>query len=116
MKQSDEILQHAGETVEYARQYVQQQVDYYRLELAERMSKTIASAITMIIIMLFIVMIIIFLSIAVALYLGKLWESYEWAFVGVAGFHLLLGFIIYALRRHIITNPLLSEILKSFLD
>ena len=42
----NEILSSTGETVEYAKQYVQKQIEYLRLEIAERIAKTTSSLIT----------------------------------------------------------------------
>lgn len=116
MKQSEKVLQAAGETTEYARQYVEQQVEYYKLEFAERLAKATASMVALVTVAIFAILVTIFIAIAAGLYLGELWGSYPLAFLCVSGALAAIGVIFYALKRRIITNPVLSLILRSFLE
>ena len=69
MKNTDEILSSAGETFEYARQYMKQQGDYIRLEAAERISKTTSAMMTALVLGIFSMLVLIFLSLAAAFWL-----------------------------------------------
>lgn len=115
MKYSEEILENAGETVEYARQYAQQQVEYFRLEVAERLSKAMATVVTTVAVVLFVTVVLMLLSVAGALYLGSLWASNALGFLFVAGIYLVAMIIFLIFRRQLVTNPVLTFILKSVL-
>jgi predicted membrane channel-forming protein YqfA (hemolysin III family) len=116
MNQSDKVLHAAGETAEYARQYVRQQVEYQKLELAERLAKATASMISIMTAAIFCVLVTSFLFIAAGLYLGKTWGNYPLAFLCIGGVIALIGVIFYLLRRWTITNPVLSLIIRSFFE
>ncbi len=116
MKQSEKVLQTAGETTEYARQYINQQIEYYKLELAERLAKATASMVTIITVAVITTLVTVFLALAAGLYLGEQWGSYPLAFLGVSGILIAIGVIFYVLRRQIITNSVLSIIIRSFLE
>lgn len=116
MNKKEEILQTAGETIEYARQFARQQIEYYRLELAERTAKTTASLITGMVVGVVFLLALVMLSIAVGFYLGTLLGSPALAFLCVSGFYLILGGAVYFFRGKLITNPILTTFLESFLD
>lgn len=116
MKYSEEILQNAGETVEYARQYTQQQMKYFRLEVAERLSKAMATVVTTAAVVLLITVVMLFLSVSGALYLGALWASYALGFLCVAGIYLVIMILFLIFRRQLVTNPVLSFVLKIILE
>ena len=73
MNHSEELLQTAGETMEYARQYARQQVEYYRLEFAGRLAKTTAALITLVAVTSVVALSMVLLSIAAGFYLGGVW-------------------------------------------
>lgn len=116
MDHKDEILQSAGETIEFARQYARQQMEYYRLEIAERTAKTTAQLITSMVVAIVVLVALIMLSIAGGFYLGSLLNSFALAFLCITGFYALLAFMVYVFRRKVITNPILTSILQTILE
>lgn len=116
MNHKEEMLQSAGETMEYARQYARQLVELYRLELAERTAKTTANLITALAVATIFLLAMVMLSIAAGFYLGALLNSAVLAFLCITGFYLLMAALCYAFRRKLITNPILTSILNSFLN
>lgn len=112
----EEILQSAGETIEYARQYARQQVEYYRLEFAEKSAKTTAGVITGAIVASILLLSLLMLSIAAGLFLGTLLNSYVLAFLCLSGFYIIVAIGCYVTRQKLITNPVLSTILNTFLN
>lgn len=115
MKQSEELLQTAGETFEYARQYARQKVEYHKLDLAGRMAKMTSFMITFIIAIFLIGMLITFLSIGLALLIGQLLNSLFWGFIIMAGVFFAVACIVYIFRKKWITNPLLSVLLNELI-
>ncbi len=113
---TDELISSAGETVEYASQYIQQQIDYLRLETAGKIAKTISNLITVGVVAVLILMVVLFLSVAFAFFLGTLLDSYALAFLCVAGFYALAAISFIYFKRMMITNPVLNMIIKNMLD
>lgn len=116
MSATEELLENVGETTEYARQFAQKQYDYMRLIVAERTAKVASTLLTTLAVTFFILLLVIMLSLTLGFYLGNLLKSYPLGFLIVAGFYAILAFVVYALRRQLITNPILSMIIKEMLD
>ncbi len=112
----NELLSSSGETIEYARQYIQQQVNYLRLETAKRIALTTSSLITICVIAVLLLMVVVFFSIALGLYLGVLFNSYALAFLVIAGFYFLVTVFVIYFKEKIITNPVLNIVIKNMLD
>lgn len=110
------MFQSAGETVEYARQYFEQQGELLRLEAAERLAKVTSALITFLVLALLGMLVLALLSVAAALWIGRMVESYALAFLIVAAAYALLGVLMYVFRTRLITNPALSAVLDSFFD
>ena len=113
---TEELLQSTGETFEYARQYVQQQKELIKLEIAEKTAKTISSLVTIAVLAFLAAIFLIMLSIALGLWLGEMWGSYGAAFLIVAAVYGILGGIVYFFQQSGVTNPILNKILSEMLD
>ena len=116
MKNTDEILTSAGETFEYARQYVKQQGDYIRLEAAERISKTTSAVVTALVLGIFSMLVLIMLSLAAAFWLGNKMGSYAEAFLIMSAVYCLLGSLVFIFRRQLVTKPTLKLMLNAFFE
>ncbi|MCB0520855.1 MAG: phage holin family protein [Lewinellaceae bacterium] len=116
MKETEEILQSAGETVEYARQYIQQQGEYIRLEVAERSSNVVSSLATGLVIGFFCCLVLIMLSLTVGLWLGARWGSYPTAFLFLSIVYMAIAALLYLFRKPLITSPVLDMILDAFFE
>ena len=116
MQTPEEILHSAGETVEYARQYLQQQGDIIRLEAAERVAKVTSSLITAMVLGVIALLVMVMLSIAAGFWLASELASPAQAFLLIAVAYVLLGGLLFILRRTIITNPSLDFVLDAFFD
>lgn len=116
MQTPEEILHAAGETVEYARQYVQYQGDIIRLEAAERVAKVTSSLITAMVLGVIGVLVLVMLSIAAGFWLSTLLGSHAQAFLVIAAAYVVIGGGLFALRRTLITVPSLDFVLDAFFD
>ena len=116
MNNSEEMFQAAGETVEYARQYIEQQGELLRLEAAERLAKVISTLVTFFVLAFFVMLVLVMLSIAAALWLGKMLDSYVAAFLIIAIIYAGLGVLFYFFRLRFITNPALGAMLSAFFE
>lgn len=116
MKTPEEILLSAGESVEYARQYVEHQADIIRLEAAERSAKVISSLITAMVLGVIGLLVMVMLSMAAGFWLAALLGSAPQAFLIIAAAYVGMGAMLYFFRRGIITNPSLDFVLDAFFD
>jgi len=116
MNKQEDFLQSVGESFEYANQYVQKEIDLVKLNFAEKVAKSSTSIITIFVFGFFATIVVIMLSIAAAFALELVLGSFSLAFLLVALFHLVLTLLIYLLREKLVTNPILSSLLKDFFD
>jgi len=113
---AEELLTTAGETVEYAKIYIEQQKDYFRLETSKRLAKTTSNLVTVAVLAFLSFMVLIFLTIAIGFLLGSYFGSYGLAFLGLTVFYLILSILIFYFKKQIITNPILTLIIREMLD
>jgi hypothetical protein len=111
-----EIISSTGETVEYGRQYIEQQLEILRLDAAKRIAITTSGLITIVVLALLVLLITVFLSIALGFLLGRILEDYALAFLLVAVIYFISTLIVIKFKRQLITNPLLNTILQNILD
>lgn len=114
--QTEELLSSAGETVEYAKIYIEQQKRYFRLESAKRVAKTTSNLGTLAIIGFLAFMVIIFLSISVGFLLGSYLGSYGVSFLIVTLFYALAGILVFVYKKRFITEPIMNVIISEMLD
>jgi uncharacterized membrane protein len=116
MKDTDQILYSAGETVEYARLYLEQKGEIIRLEAAERTAKVTSAIVTAVVLGVLALLVLVLLSVAAGLWLTQLLNSAVTAFLIVAAFFAILGVVVYAFRRQMVTDPSLNFILRKFFE
>ena len=109
-------MESTGEAYGYAKAYFEQQIEYTKLDIAERLSTSISSAITAIVVVQLIFFFLGFLSLALGIYLGQRLESYVQGFLVVGGAYAIFTLAIILLRRPLITNPVVSRIIKIFFE
>lgn len=113
---TEELISTAGETVEYAKIYIEQQKQYFRLETSKRLAKTTSNLATLAVLVFLGFMVMIFFTLAIGFLLGKYIGSYGVAFLGLTGFYLLLAILVFYFKKQIITNPILNLVIKEMLD
>jgi hypothetical protein len=111
MKEADQLIETVGESVGYAKEYLSQQVELTKLELAEKIALITSMLVNSLVFFLLGLLVFSMGSIALGFYLGDRYESYAAGFLIVFGIYLFLFLLLFAFRRKIITNPLLEKIL-----
>ncbi len=112
---TEELLSSTGETIEYGKMYLEQKMDFYRLETSKRLAKTTSNLATVAVMGFLGMMVVLFLSIAGGLFLGAFLGSYGLAFLIITGLYILAVVIIYFFKKEIITNPILSLVIEEML-
>ena len=114
MKPTDSISEAVGEVYGYSKAYLQQQLEYFKLDIAERVSRSLSLAITVFVMVMLFLLILLFASLALGIYLGEQYGSYPKAFLLVSGGYAVVTFLLLLFRRTLVTNPILSRIIKVF--
>lgn len=112
----ENLLEKSGEMYAYIQEYVRLQLEYFRLEAAEKAGKIISSLVVLSIFMLIGAFILLMFSLAAGLYLGKLLQSYPLAFLVLMGFYIVVGVILFLARDRWITTPIIKSIINDFFD
>lgn len=114
MTEKEKILENAGETLEYAKQYIQHQQAAFKLDVAERMSRVLSKLVLSAVLLVLAFFIITLLSVSVALFIGEFCGSNAMGFLCVTSFYLLVACFIYVFKKAVIVNPIVKTILKAF--
>lgn len=114
MKPTDSISEAIGEVYGYSKAFLLQQLEYFKLDIAERVSRSLSLAITIFVLAMLFLIILLFASLALGIYLGEQLGSYPKAFLIISGGYAVLTFGLLLFRRLLITNPILSRIIKVF--
>ncbi len=113
-KDTDALSQSAQETFAHLREYLRLQLDYFRLDLAERTAKVASALVAFLAIGALLFFALFMATVALALWLGRMWGSYALGFAAIAGLYLLLALLLSVFKERILTNPLLSHLLQAF--
>ncbi len=116
MKEADELLENAGETLEYVKLYAQQKADMIKLDVTERSSKILSGVVTNIISAIVGIIVLLFLSVTLALFLGQLWNNWALGFAIVSLLYIIIGLSIYLMRESLITNPIVSFVITKMYE
>lgn len=110
--QTEQLIELAGETLGYAREYIDNRIDYVKLDVSERSSIMASYAIT-IVICAFLMMIAMAMGlVALGLFLGSLFGNYALGFLAVMGICFLIILIVFILRKPLIMSPILSLLIN----
>ena len=90
---------------EQAKVYLNLQVSYVRLHIAEYLIKFFSSMVLGMIIFLFLFFVLVFGSFAFAYWFGEHTGKWSLGFLIVAGFYLLLATLIFLFRKPLIIKP-----------
>jgi len=110
--EKDNWIEKAGETAGFFIEYVQQQKEILTLEWSGKVSKLVGFSLLLIVVLVLSVSILFFLGIAGAHYLQETGYAASRSYLIVAGCSILLGILIWVLRRYIIFNPVLRTFLS----
>ena len=112
MKEVDQLLHTAGESYEYTRQYVKNELELARLRAIELVSVTVSAIAFRTGVYLAVLVIIGFMSITAAFYIGGLYNSYAIGFGAISILYLLLLLMLFIFRKAI-KNTFASAVIKA---
>ncbi len=107
---SDEI----NEVKDDFEEYVKSQVDLVKLQTAESVSKLVSGLLINMVLFYVFFFVLLFASIAIALWLDRLFESRSLGFIIVAGFYFIFGLLFLLFRKRIIEKPVIKSVIQLF--
>lgn len=101
---------------DHAEQYVKTSVDFYKLKAVKTGAGIFSSVTTGFILGVVFSMVILFASLGLALYLGKMLGGWHHGFFAVCGIYLIVGIIVYAMRKKYIRRKLNNYFVKEVFE
>jgi len=92
--------------------YINARIGLLRLELVEKISKSITFALMAVVIIILFFLFLVFFSISIAFMLGKAWDNYGLGFGAVALFYLFVFLFVIAFKGMLIEQPILDISVK----
>ena len=96
--------------------YLETRIDLFRLKTIDKTSEVVSSVVTQAVLLLVTTFFILMLSVGVALWVGDILGKAYYGFLILAGFYLIVGLIIYALRRQWLKDPISNLIIRKALN
>jgi hypothetical protein len=98
------------------RLYVEKKISLYALMAFEKSVKALTVFISNSVVILFMAMAVFLMSLAVALYIGRIMESFELGLLIVAGFYLFLGIVFLIFKRQIFSRFIITFLVSLFFN
>jgi|AntRauTorcE11898_2_1112593.scaffolds.fasta_scaffold00742_15 hypothetical protein len=92
--------------------YLNTKILLMRLEVSERVAKTLAILFRSIILLMLFGIFFIFASIAASLYIGEFYGSMAIGFLAVSAVYLLLALILWIFNKPLLEHPFMNQIIK----
>jgi len=93
-------------------EYLNSRLLLLRLEISEKISKTLAALLRRILLLMLFMLFVVFASIALALHLGEIMNSTVYGFLTVGGGFLVLFFLIWILAKPLLEKPFMDQVIK----
>ena len=101
--------------IDKSKDYLETKIELTKLKTIDK-SADVLSTVVVTVSMLFIsVLLILFLSLAAALFLGKMLGAYHYGFFIMAGFYAIVLLVIYVKRDKWIKTPIANELISKML-
>ncbi|MCU4177678.1 phage holin family protein [Carboxylicivirga sp. N1Y90] len=110
----DRLSDEVKEVKDDFEEYVKAQVDLIKLHSAQSISQFLSGFIVKTVLFYLMFFALLFLSMAVALWLGRVLDSNELGFVIVAGFYMLCGLLFLSVRKKLIEKPIIKSVIELF--
>ena len=99
-----------------AKEYVNTRIAQFKLSVAEKISKTMATVIAGLAAALVFFLFLVFAGVAAAIALGQ-WTGYMWlGFLIIAVVYLLLAIIVWTAKDRLLALPIMNAIIGSLFD
>ncbi len=112
----EKMEKNLSKTIENIKQYVNLKTELYSLIIIERTAKVLSRVILLLIVTMLMFFFLLFLSFAFVQWFGYATGSESVGYVIIAAFYLLIGVVIFRLRKRLFLDPLLRGITEIFAE
>ncbi len=110
LKENTEAIQ------ENSKAYLESSIAYYKLWGFKVAMKSTTLMLKFFLITICLSIVLLFVSIAAALTLGNLWESYSLGFLCIAGIYLVLALLLFLVKDKIVEGTILEKFSEIFFN
>ena len=112
----EELKENTEAIQENAKAYVESSLAYYKLWGFKVAMKSTTLMLKFFLIALCLMIVLFFVSIAGAMALGQLFDSYPLGFLAVAGIYLVLALLLFLVKDKIVEGPILEKFSEIFFN
>ena len=112
----EELKENTEAIQENAKAYVESSLAYYKLWGFKVAMKSTTLMLKFFLIALCLMIVLLFVSIAGAMALGQLFDSYPLGFLAVAGVYLVLALLLFLVKDKIVEGPILEKFSEIFFN
>lgn len=112
----EELKENTDAIQENAKAYIDSSVAYYKLWGFKVAMKSTTLMLKFFLIALCLMIVLLFISIAGAMALGQLFDSYPLGFLAVAGVYLVLALLLFLVKDKIVEGPILEKFSEIFFN
>ena len=112
----EELKENTEAIQENAKAYVESSLAYYKLWGFKVAMKSTTLMLKFFLIALCLMIVLLFISIAGAMALGQLFDSYPLGFLAIAGIYLVLALLLFLVKDKIVEGPILEKFSEIFFN
>ena len=112
----EELKDNVEDIQENAKAYIESSIAYYKLWGFKVAMKSTTLALKFFLIAICLVIVLLFISVAGALAIGKLLDSYVYGFLIVAAVYLVLALLLFLVKDKIVEGPILEKFSEIFFN
>ena len=112
----DELKENVEDIQENAKAYLESSISYYKLWGFKVAMKSTTMILKFFLISICLMIFLLFISIAGAIALGQMMDSYPIGFLIVAGIYLVLALLLFLVKDKIVEGPILEKFSEIFFN
>ena len=112
----EELKENVEDIQENTKAYIESTIAYYKLWGFKVAMKSTTLMLKFSLIAICLVIVLLFVSVAGALALGKLFDSYVFGFLIVAAIYLVLALLLFLVKDKIVEGPILEKFSEIFFN
>lgn len=112
----EELKENVEDIQENTKAYLESSIAYYKLWGFKVAMKSTTLALKFSLIAICLVVVLLFVSVAGAIAIGKLLDSYVFGFLIVAGIYLILALLLFLVKDKIVEGPILEKFSEIFFN
>jgi amino acid transporter len=112
----EELKENTEAIQENAKSFIETNIAYYKLWGFKVAMKSTTLILKFFLIAMCLMIVLLFISIAGAMALGQLFDSYPLGFLAVAGIYLVLALLLFLVKDKIVEGPILEKFSEIFFN